>query len=64
MPTLSTKERKCKFNKLFNDLNIKLIKGNRSLIVYIKQHINNGENLTKRSIDLSIKINKYLFVLI
>lgn len=64
MPTLSTKERKCKFDKLFNDLNIKLIKGNGSLIVYIKQHINNGENLTKRSIDLIIKINKYLFVLI
>lgn len=64
MPTLSTKERKCKFDKLFNDLNIKLIKGNGSLIVYIKQHINNGENLPKRSIDLSIKINKYLFVLI
>lgn len=64
MPTLSTKERKYKFDKLFNDLNIKLIKGNGSLIVYIKQHNNNGENLTKRSIDLSIKINKYLFVLI
>lgn len=61
MPTLSTKERKCKFNKLFNDLNIKLIKGNRSLIVYIKQYINNAENLTKRSFDLSIKNKQISF---
>ena len=31
MSNLSTKERKAKFSKLSNDLNIKLIKGNRNL---------------------------------
>ena len=42
---LSTKERKAKFNKLSNDLNTKLIKGNRNFACYVKNYINNGENL-------------------
>ena len=41
MPSLSTKERKDKFNKLSNDLYIKLINGNRSVIFYMKKHIDN-----------------------
>ena len=36
-----------KFNKLSNNLNIKLIKGTRNSILYIKDYINNGENLKK-----------------
>ena len=55
MSILSTKETKSKFNKLSNDLNIKLIKRNRNFILYIKNYINNGENLRKKPIDLSIK---------
>ena len=55
MSSLSVKERKAKFNKLSNILNIKLIKGNIKFIVYMKNYIknciNNGENLNKKSID-------------
>ena len=54
MSILSTKS-KSKFNKLSNDLNIKLIKRNRNFILYIKNYINNGENLRKKPIDLSIR---------
>ena len=45
MPGLSTKKTKANFNKFSNDLNIKLIKGNRNFILYMKNYINNGENL-------------------
>ena len=55
MSNLSTKERKAKFNKLSNDLNIKLIKGNKNFILYAKDCINNAENLRKKPINLSIK---------
>ena len=34
-----------KFNKLSNDLNIKLLKGTRNSIFYMKDYIDNGENL-------------------
>ena len=41
MPCLSTKETKAKFNKLSNDLNVKLIKGIGNFIIYMKNYINN-----------------------
>ena len=44
-----------KFNKLSNDLNIKLIEGTNSTISYIKDYINNGENITIDPIDSSLK---------
>ena len=47
MSNLPTKETKAKFNKLSIDLNIKLIKGNRNFILYMKNYINNEENLKK-----------------
>ena len=55
MSNLSTKERKAKFSKLSNDLNIKLIKGNRNFMLYLTKIINSGENLRKKSIDVSIQ---------
>ena len=61
MPSLLKKETKAKLNKLSNDLNIKLIKGNRNFILYMKNYINNGENLWKKSIDLSIKNEQITF---
>ena len=61
MPSLLKKETKAKLNKLSNDLNIKLIKGNRNFILYMKNYINNGENLRKKSIDLSIKSKQITF---
>ena len=42
---LSIKERKVKFKKFSNDLNIKLIKGNRNFILYMKDYINNGKKI-------------------
>ena len=45
MSSLTKKE---KFNKLPNDLNIKLIKGTKNFILYMKDYINNGENLNKK----------------
>ena len=35
------KERKMKFNKLSNNLNIKFIQGTRNSILYMKDYINN-----------------------
>ena len=40
-------KKKEKFNKLPNDLNIKLIKGTKNFILYMKDYINNGGNLNK-----------------
>ena len=45
MLSLSTKERKAKFNKLSNNLNIKLIIENKNFILCTKDYINNGKNL-------------------
>ena len=45
MPCLSTKETKAKFNKLSNDLNVKLIKGIGNFIIYMKNYINNRKTL-------------------
>ena len=45
MPCLSTKETKAKFNKLSNDLNVKLIKGIGDFIIYMKNYINNRKIL-------------------
>ena len=56
-PTIN--ERKSKFNKLFDSLNIKLIKGASNDIRYIVDYTNKGQNLIKRPIDLSNK-NKYV----
>lgn len=40
-------KRKRKFNKLHDDLSIKLIKGTKSSIFYMKEYITNGDNLKK-----------------
>ena len=48
MLNLSTKETKAKFNKSSKDLNFKL-KGNKNFIVYMKEYINNDENLRKKT---------------
>ena len=40
-----------------------MIKGNRDLILYMKNNINNGENLRKKPIDLSIKNKQITFCL-
>ena len=57
MSNLSEKERKAKFNKLSNIFNIKLIKGNIKFIVYMKNYINNGENLNKSLLIEVLKTN-------
>ena len=61
MSSLSIKQRKGKYNKLSNDVNIKLIKGNRNVIIYTNNYINNGKNLNEKPIDLSIKNKKIVF---
>ena len=61
MSSLSIKQRKGKYNKLSNDVNIKLIKGNRNVIIYTNNYINNGKNLNEKPIDLSIKNTKISF---
>lgn len=61
MSSLSIKQRKGKYNKLSNDVNIKLIKGNRNVIIYTNNYINNGKNLNEKPIDLSIKNKKIAF---
>ena len=61
MSNLSTKKTKANFNKLSNYLKIKLIKGNRSFIFYMKDYINNEKNLNKKPIDLSIKNKQVAF---
>ena len=55
MSSPTIKESKIKFNKFSNNLNNKLIKGTRNSILYIKDYINNGENLKIKLIDLSLK---------
>ena len=47
MSNLSIKEKKMKFNKLSNDLNIKLIKGTKNSILYMKDHITMEKVLEK-----------------
>ena len=61
MSNLSIKERKVKFNKLSNDLNIKLIKEDRNFILNIKKYINNGKALNKKPINLRIKNKQIAF---
>ena len=58
MSNLSAEERKMKFKKLSDDLNIELIKENRNFILYVKDYISNGKNLNKKPIDFSMKTNK------
>ena len=58
MSNLSAEERKMKFKKLSDDLNIKLIKKNRNFILYVKDYISNEKNLNKNPIDFSMKTNK------
>ena len=47
MSNRSTTKRKAKFSKLSDDLNIKLVNGNRNFIIYRKNDINNGKVLIK-----------------
>ena len=61
MSNLSIKERNIKFNRLSNDLNIKLIKGTKNSILYMKDRVNNGENLTIKPVDLSLKTKEIAF---
>ena len=58
MSNLSIKERKVKFNKLSNDLNIKLIKEDRNFILNIKKYINNGKLLIKSLLIYVLKTSK------
>ena len=39
------KERRSKFNKVSNSLNIKLIKGDKKDIQYMVDYVNQGKNL-------------------
>ena len=55
MSSLTIRERKSKFNKLSNSLNIKLIKGDEKDIQYMIDYINKGKNLKTKSIDSSNK---------
>ena len=50
-----TIKRRMKLNKLSNDLNIKVIKGTRNSILYMKEYIDNGENLKIKPIDSNLK---------
>ena len=43
------------FKKLSDDLNVKLLKGTRSSIFYMKDYIDNGENLKIKPIVLKTK---------
>ena len=52
---ISKIEIEIKSNKLSNDFNIKLIEGTNGTISYIKDYINNKENLTIDPIDSSLK---------
>ena len=52
---ISKIEREMKFNRLPNYLNIKLIEGTNDTIFYMKDYINNGENVTIDPIDSSLK---------
>ena len=61
MSNLLIKEWKMKFNKLSNDLNIKLIKGTKRSILCMKDHINNGKNLREKPVDLSLKSKEIAF---
>ena len=56
-PTI--KERQMKFNKLCDNLKIKLIKRTKSNISYMKKYIDNGEYLETKPIDSNLK-NKYI----
>ena len=44
-----------------NDLNMKLIKGNRNLILCKKNYTDNGKSLNKKPIDLTIKNKQIAF---
>ena len=48
-------KREMKFNKLFNDLNIKLKEGTNYTISYMKDYINNEGNLKIKPIDSNLK---------
>ena len=73
-PTIKGKvnkiERKIKFDKLSNDLSIKLIKGSNEAILLIPESITNRKNLTIDPIDSSSKnkavlySNELLFVIL
>ena len=59
--TNQQKKKKPKFKKLSNDLIIKLIKGYIIFVFNMKKYIDNGENLNKKLIDLSIKSKQIAF---
>ena len=50
-----------KFNKLSNDLNIKLINGSELYISLIKKNINNGKNLKIKTVGYSIQNKQIAF---
>ena len=55
MLNLTIKERKSKFNKLSDSLNIKLIEGCKKDIQYMVHYINNDKKLKTKLIDLNNK---------
>lgn len=58
MSNLSAEERKMKFKKLSDDLNIKLIKENRNSFSMWKIILVMEKILNKKPIDFSMKTNK------
>ena len=48
-----------KINTGSNDLNTKLIEGTNGTVSYMKDYINNGENLKIKPIDSNLK-NRYI----
>ena len=61
MSSPTIKERKLKSKKISNDLNNKLIKWIGNSIFYMKDYIDDGENLKIKPIDLSIKNKQIVF---
>ena len=55
MSNLAIKERKRKFNKNSNNLNLKLIKGYKKDIQYMVDYINKGKSLMTKPIGFSNK---------
>ena len=61
MSNPAIKEREMKFNKLYKDLNIKLIKRTRYSLPCMKEYMNNRENLKKSLLNaLPIAFSSYV----
>ena len=61
MSSPTRKERKMKFNKLSNNLNIKFIQGTGNSILYMKDYINNKKKINRNLIDLGLENKQIAF---